>query len=273
MQPFELFKKTPQSNCGRCGYPACLAFAAAVCKGGEDPAKCPDLEVADLGLDRGGEVSLEALPGQRVLELVTHLQSKIAQLSLAELAAPLGCESAAAGDGEVLRFSYLGQPVELGRAGILLAGAEPEDHRDQILLYNYICCRGGAPPSHDWVGLESLPNTISKVRTLATYCEQPLAALFADHPQKAVQAACRAMGGQPWPEAAADLAMIIPVLPRLPLAVLFWAAAPEDGFAARAKVLFDRRVLDFLDVESLVFAAERMAERLGQLLAESRAGK
>lgn len=238
MQPLELFKKTPKTNCGRCGYPTCLAFAAAVCKGGEEWQKCPDLDGSGLESLPSDGAALEELPRQRHRELVTHLQSKITPLSLARLAAPLGGELGTDTHGEVLRFSYLGQPVELGQ--------------------------GGEPPTHDWVGLESLPNTISKVRTLATYCEQPLARLFAEHPATAVADACRSLGGRPWPEAAADLAMIIPVLPRVPLAVLFWAAAPEDGFAAKAKVLFDRRVLDFLDLESLVFAAERLAERLEQ---------
>jgi hypothetical protein len=32
------------------------------------------------------------------------------------------------------------------------------------------------------------------------------------------------------------------------------------------KVLFDRRVLDFLDLESLVFSAERLADRLAALI-------
>ncbi|MCI5159325.1 MAG: DUF3786 domain-containing protein, partial [Candidatus Electrothrix sp. AUS1_2] len=36
----------------------------------------------------------------------------------------------------------------------------------------------------------------------------------------------------------------------------------EDGFDARVKILFDQHVMDFLDLESLVFAAERMADRL-----------
>ena len=42
MQPLEFIKFTPRTNCGECGYAACLAFAAAVTKGGENPEKCPD---------------------------------------------------------------------------------------------------------------------------------------------------------------------------------------------------------------------------------------
>jgi len=267
MNPYDLFKKTPQSNCGQCGYPACLAFAAAVTKGGEDPGKCPFLDPADPDLARRDGPQLEQLSRQRDLELVEYLKSKIAGLDLAALAAPLGCKATTGDDGQALLFSFLGQRVKLDRNGVLIDGVEPEDPRDQILLYNYVHSRGGAAPAQrDWIGLESLPNTISKVRTLATYCEKPLAALFAAHPPAAVLAAGERLGGRELTASAADLAVIVPVLPRVPLCLHFWAAAPEEGFSAQAKVLFDRRVLDFLDLETLVFAGERLADRLAQLL-------
>ena len=44
------------------------------------------------------------------------------------------------------------------------------DPRDQILLYNYVASGGGQAPQGMWVGMESLPNSIAKVRTLAAYC-------------------------------------------------------------------------------------------------------
>lgn len=106
------------------------------------------------------------------------------------------------------------------------------------------------------------------MRTLATYCEERLAALFAGSPRAAVLSACGRLGGLNLPDASADLACMVPVLPRVPHCLLFWGEEPEDGFAARVKVLFDRRVLDFLDLESLVFSAERLADRLALLLAD-----
>jgi len=265
MQPFELLKRTPKSNCGQCGYPTCLAFAAAVSKGGAAPGKCPFLDWRGLELPQIQEAALDELPRQRELELVEHLKGKIAHLALAELAVPLGGQLTRDQDGETLTFLYLGQEARLNRDTILLDGESPADHRDQILIYNYIHGRGGSGPAGEWVGLESLPNTISKVKTLATYCEQPLAALFNAHPASAVLAAGTRLGGKAAADAA-DLGMIVPVLPRLEIYLLFWAAAPEEGFAAQSKALFDRRVLEVLDVESLVFAAERLAERLALLL-------
>jgi hypothetical protein len=59
--------------------------------------------------------------------------------------------------------------------------------------------------------------------------------------------------------------LIIPVLPLVPQYLLFWEEDQDVGIEAKAKVLFDQNVLDFLDLESLVFSAERFAERLLQL--------
>lgn len=58
---------------------------------------------------------------------------------------------------------------------LTLAGGPPDDPRDQILLYNYVAFGGGVAPSETWIGMESLPNSISKISTLSTYCEQKLA--------------------------------------------------------------------------------------------------
>lgn len=271
LNPFDLFKKTPKTNCGQCGYPACLAFAAAVTKGGEDPGKCPFLDPADSELARREGAALEQLPRQRELELVAHLKGKIAALDFAAIAGPLGCTAINVPEGELLLFSFLGREVRLSKDGVLLDGAAPEDPRDQILLYNYVHFRGGAEPDRrDWIGLESLPNTISKVKTLAVYCERPLAELFSRHSPAAMLAAGGRLGGEVPAETAADLSMIVPVLPRVPLCLHFWAEAPEEGFSARAKVLFDRWVLDFLDLETLVFAGERLADRLALLLEQGR---
>ena len=48
----------------------------------------------------------------------------------------------------------------------------------------------------------------------------------------------------------------------VPQQFLFWDEEPEDGFEAKVKILFDSKVLDHLDVESLVFSSERLADKL-----------
>jgi len=266
MNPFEIVKRTPKTNCGQCGYPTCLAFSAAVAKSGEDFGKCPYLDTAGLNLEQKQGIAFEELSGQRDLALIEHLKDKISALDFTRIAAPLGA-TLCGEDNRTLSFPFLAQEVLLSRQGILLDGCTPDDPRDQILIYNYIHSQGGPNPTLDWIGLETLPNSISKVRTLATYCENRLAELFAHLPSETIISACNRLGGVAHPVPSATLGCIIPVLPKIPQYLVYWEAEPEDGFPAKVKILFDRQVLNFLDLESLIFSAERMAERLAVLLA------
>ena len=269
LNPLEFIRYTARNNCGECGHPSCLAFSVAVTKGGADPSKCPYLNPAgfDVGGTRPGEDGLERVErgqDERDMALVAHLKTKIHDLCFSDIAPRLGAEWVVAQPG-LLRFSYLGRLVELEMDGLLMAGNALVDPRDQILLYNYVASSGSDLPAGDWIGMESLPNSISKVRTLSAYCEQPLAKHFSGRPVQFARV-CELVGGRPaQEESSATLAFIIPVLPHLPHFLLFWDEEPDEGFESRVKVLFDRHVLDYLDIESLVFAAERMAEHLMEL--------
>jgi len=270
VNPLEFVVLTPKSNCGRCGHPTCLAFAVAVTKGGAAATGCPFVDPKSLPAEFVQEGNMKGLQAvdrgqeERDMALVAHLKSKVQGLDFSRLAVRLGAEWTPDRPDE-LRFSYLGRPVVLGRAHLQVDGRQLIDPRDQILIYNYVAFGGGDPPQGIWVGMESLPNSISKVRTLATYCEQRLSTRFCGRP-KVLEELCQQVGGDLGPsEQSADVGMIIPVLPFVPIYLLFWDEDPEDGFDARVKVLFDQEVMDFLDLESLVFAAERLADRLAEL--------
>ena len=60
--------------------------------------------------------------------------------------------------------------------------------------------------------------------------------------------------------ASADRAYEFRGLARVPLLLLLWAA--QEGFPARASVLVDRGLLDYLDQEASLFVAESLAGRL-----------
>lgn len=269
MQPHEFLKLTKMDNCGECGYPACLAFAASVTKGGEDPSKCPYIDRSQLGdefssKDRGkdGLSGVERALDEKDLALVAHLKSKIESIDMEKVAVSTGCEWNSE-EPNMMRFLYLGQEVLLSTDGILINGEEPEDPRDQILLYNYIYFGGGDEPVPDWIGMESLPNSISKVHTLNRYCEDRISDHFAGKPEHLLDCGVKISGREiKDTEQNCNVALIFQVLPRLPIFLLFWDEEPEDGFPAKVKVLFDRNVLDILDLESLVFTAERTAEHL-----------
>jgi hypothetical protein len=269
VQPFEFLKFTPKTNCRECGYAACLAFAAAVTKGGENPGKCPYVNISRLGDEfsmagrvTGGLSGAIGVLDEKDMALVAHLKSKIREVDFSEIAPILGCTWSGVEDN-LLSFRYLGHDVTLSGEGVFLDGKEAEEPRDQILLYNYIFYGGGAAISDVWVGLESLPNSISKVRTLRVYCEERIANYFCGKEALLKECAGKIDAvSRDHQKPGCSAAFQIAVLPRLPMLLLFWDEDREDGFPPRVKILYDQNVLDVLDIESLVFASERMAERL-----------
>jgi hypothetical protein len=273
MNPLDILQRTPKTNCGECGHATCLAFAAAVARAGEEVTLCPYINLEGLELvssvgKKDMDELAEQVNQQQNLALVKYLQSKISSFDFGAIAGSLGADWSAE-QPDFLSFRYLGRELKLGKSNVLLDNDTVVDPRDQILLYNYIHCGGGRKPDGNWVGMESLPNSISKVKTLATYCEEKIAKSFVGKPLSMLLEISQKLDGITGPgdlSESATAAFVIPVLPMIPQFLLFWDEEPDDGFEAKAKVLFDHHVLDFLDIESLLFSAERLAERIVDLL-------
>jgi len=273
MNPLEILQRTPKTNCGECGYTACLAFATAVSRAGADIALCPYVDMQGLDAVITGSVrNMEDLAGQvsdeHDLALVQHLQKKVSLLDFGSIAPLLGA-AWHSDKPDLLHIRYLGQDVKLGKTEIFMDNDTIVDPRDQILLYNYVHSGGGRKPDNTWIGMESMPNSISKVRTLATYCEKKIAEQLSGNPPELLNDIGKRLDGYEGPlelSSSTTSALVVPVLPMVPQFLLFWEEEPDEGFEPKAKVLFDHHVLDFLDIESLVFSAERFAEMLLKLI-------
>ncbi len=219
-----------------------------------------EFTVTDRG--SGGLSGVAGLLDEKDMALVTHLKGKVREVDFSAVASHLGCDWSGV-ETNLLYFRYLGHEYTLSCEGIFFGGKEVQEPRDQILLYNYVYYGGGDARSGEWVGMESLPNSISKVRTLRVYCEERIASQFCGK-----EALLRECAGRIDAVPRVDLeqsctaAFQVAVLPRLPIVLLFWDEEREEGFPSRVKVLYDQNVLSVLDIESLVFASERMAERL-----------
>jgi len=272
MNPHDILHRTPKTNCGECGYPACLAFAAAVARAGADISTCPYINLQGLQVNvLSGKKDMENLAEQVAEEqdwaLIKHLQQKVSELDFGSIAAALGATWNQQ-KPDILSLRYLGSEVMLGKTAIRMGNDTVVDPRDQILLYNYVHSCGGNKPDGTWIGMESLPNSISKIKTLATYCEKRVAKLLSGKPPYLLTELGLHLDGYEGPTdlgSTATSSLVVPVLPMLPQYLLFWEEDTDVGIEAEAKVLFDHNVLDFLDLESLVFSAERFAENLIQL--------
>ncbi len=262
MNALDILKKTPKTNCGDCGYPACMAFAVAVVSGGESLRHCPYIQVEAISEeDMADSVQHVSDPDTVLLK---SLKAKVRSIDIGGLAHRLGGEIVTENNMEMLRLSYLGDTVFISSERIISSAGNELDPRDQILLYNYLFFGGAGDLSNEWVGLESFPNSISKVVTLRRYTEEKLAAEFTgriDRFKEVLERLC----ATDVMECHADMCMVVPVLPRVPIQVHFWDADDDDGFPASVKMLFDSNALEFLDIESLIFAAERITEKACEL--------
>lgn len=260
----DLYKKLPRTNCGACGVPTCLAFATKVVVEGKALEDCPYLPPEALSLaDRIAGQQQQGIGRKRdqLAIALKHLQEKVAPLDLEAQAARLGAEFGQEDGRPYLRFPYFGRPVQVFKDEIRYAPAAAPNPWDAILLYNYIASHGSRPPQGSWVKFESLPNSISKAKTLHRL-ERDLAAAFSGRvPTLSHRAAT--LGAVPVRFSnQADLQAVFTPLPRLPILLIFREAEPEEGFAAQAEFLFDAGVLDYLDLESLLFLVERLMDHL-----------
>ncbi len=249
----DILKQTKKDNCGKCGYPTCMAFAAAVHTGACPKSSCPFVEADEEGLP--------AAMHDPETALAMELKGKVRNVDLEKRAMGLGGRVVATGSGMALRLRYLGRDVFISPDRVFAEDGSELETRDQILLYNYLFFGGKGRLSGEWTGLESFPNSISKVTTLRRYTEEKIARCFAGKPIQFLKR-CKEFGGREVEGCHADACVTVFVLPKVPIRLNFWDEDREDGLPPEVKALFDRRALDFLDIESLIFAAERLSETI-----------
>ncbi len=257
----ELLRYLPKTNCQACGLESCLLFALKVFSGEIPIEKCPYLSE---------EIQVKVSPQKRLsfnqlLENLKYLKEKFSSLNVVNSVESLGLklkekdfliEIPYLDLFVAINFSPEGYPLSLRE----LRG-EGLDPRDEILICNYFIFKGKDRLTFDFVGLETFPHSLSKVKTLQKYAEEPLAKLFYEIKEAPLDylKAFRISGFR---KESSNFEFIIWILPKVPLRVVFWEGDEEEGLPPSCKVLYDSSALSYLDLECLVFCAERFAERL-----------
>lgn len=261
----EVLKHLPRTNCGDCGQATCLAFATQVIKEGENLQKCPHLTVAASPMAATVAAQQQAGIGRRRESIAISLevlQAKVAPLDFAALAQGLGADYGEEAGRPYLAIPYFGFCVQAFKDELRYPPEALADPWDAILLYNYIASEGQEPVSGRWIAYNSLPNSVSKAKTLARL-EAKLAAHFAGAAAR-LQEQVQQLGGEMTMVGGEDAdvqAAFLP-LPRVPILLLFWDADLDEGFAPQARFLFDGSVTSYLDLEGMLFMVEHLLERL-----------
>ena len=265
LTPLHLYKLTPRTNCGECGFPTCLAFSTQVIVGRGNLQDCPYL-VPDALAPFHAQLAEQHLAGigirrESFQKTFEFLRGEVEKWDFGMIAGSLGAAFEERKGTPSLKFPYFGRQVRVTRDDVLPEVGEPLDPWEKILLYNYVI-GGAVDPSGVWVGMESLPNSVSKIKSLRSHCEGPLARAFAGKMDLLPSAVAGLGMLLTLSEEKVDFGAEFQILPRLPVRVLWWDEDPSEGFQAKAKFIFDSRVLQVVDLESLIFACEQLTDRL-----------
>jgi len=265
LTPIDLYKLTPKTNCAECGFQTCLAFATQVIVGQGDLDACRYLDQQALQPFRSrlaeqheAGIGVRREGFEKTLQFLRH---EVMKWPFADIAGNLGARFFQMNEEPTLELTYFGAPVIVTTDDISTASGAELNPWEKVLLYNYVI--GGAQePTGVWVGMESLPNSVSKIKSLRAHCEQKLARAFAgrtDQLPQLVQGLGRELALN---EEKVDFAADFQILPKLALRILWWDEDLTEGFESRVKFLFDSGVLGTLDLESLLFACEQLTDRL-----------
>jgi hypothetical protein len=260
-------KVLPKTNCGDCGYPTCLAFAGMVVSRKLPLNGCPHL-AAEVIARCQPELDAQHAAGkwtQRDLaaDALNWAKERAASMRLEDLPARIGGTLTERDGAPMLSLPYFDSTIQIGTDGIHDAAGGELGRWEQVFIYNHMAQGGSRRPTGRWKALQEIPNTVSKIKSMHAQVEAPLRERFSGR-RGALAAAARRIGGEDVSaqSESADLAFCFQALPRVPVMLLFWEDDPDAGFAAEIKLAFDETITEHLDIESILFLSEHLAQRL-----------
>ncbi len=192
------------------------------------------------------------------LDAARQLASAIAPGKAAERA---GCVFEGDEEAGVFRVGFLGEEVSVTYPEFeVMGGAGPIPPHVAALLVYYLGTTDGTAPEGRWVSFAELPDGSFYSRAFRGYTGELLAARFGDD-FPALGAAAATLGGAEL-AGLADAAWRLVALPRVPLAVLWWAS--DEEFPARADILFDSSATRHLPLDGCAVLGSWVTARLAR---------
>ncbi len=191
--------------------------------------------------------------------LATQIEDVRAALAEREPAEIARSSGARLDDHEDLTIEFLGQTYVVTWPDLVVRDADGAECSPpvQSSLLQHLDCADGAPIEGRWVSLRELPNGAFYERAFQGYTGQRLARTFRGDVDGFREAA-RSVGGEPLD--VGDASFQFWVLPRVPLAVVYWAG--DDEFPASAHVLFDASAAHYHHLEMLAHLGSTLCSRI-----------
>ena len=255
----ETYKLLPKTNCGKCGTPTCFGFAAKLASHLASPDDCPAITEAARAILRENNKGKNDSPGTVYEQALEVLKQKIKAVDFKKAAALFGADYLGP---EVLELMFLNERYHVTKEKILDASGNEARPWISILIYNHLCMPDPPEPSGEWISFGAIPQSHAKDKAWIGHVEEVVAKHFSGN-AAALRAACERQGGvRTEVKGSQDAAYGFRFFPHYPVLLLFYDEVPDENFPAQCKILLDRNVPHYLDIESIVVLGEEFAARL-----------
>lgn len=148
--------------------------------------------------------------------------------------------------------------------GVTNANGAAPSHSVSVLLCRYILqCPEQPPDPGPLVTYKDFKDAAPYVGGFRATAEKPIADHFTGHPD-ALEQACEGLGGTPFDtDAACQLAICLPALPRVPIYLMF--NDQDEEFSADCRLLFRESAKHYLDMECLAIVGGVLAAWLRRM--------
>lgn len=264
----DLYKSIlPKTNCRDCGFPTCLAFASSVVSEKHPLKNCPHIPAIVLARCEE-ELSAQYAEGKWLKrdladEALKWARGRAASMAVEDLPGRIGGELIRSETEIGLRLPYFTDNLTVFGTTISRSDGSALTRLEQVFILNHMAQGGSAAPTGHWKGFVEFPNTVSKLVSMKSQVEEPLIEHFSGRKEELRKRALQ-LGAIPLSanKGAADVAVVFTALPRIPVALLFWDATPNEDFQAQVKLMFDETIIEHLDLESIIFLSERIRQML-----------
>ena len=259
--PFDIYKLLPQTNCGECTLPNCLAFSAAIIKGQKQLADCPYIKNEDkeqLASRIGTREDFNRTRGED-LEV---LKNKVSRIDFSAKADVLGAKLVS----DKLAIKSLGKDFFVDSNGTVTSECHTHVWMTVPLL-SYIVQSNGKDITGNWVPFRELKDGSPMNPLFVQRSEKPLKKLL-DSNSELLGDLISMFSGQRADNNlfSSDIALSLYPLPKVPVLICYWN--PEGDLDSDLNIFFDASVENHLKIESifslgvgLVMMFEKIAQK------------
>jgi hypothetical protein len=238
----DIYKKLPQTNCGKCQLPSCLAFAAAIHANRKKLQECQEL-TPEIRAELSAKLNKpDPMEIEQAL-FVDKLRKKMESINLEAVAPLIG----AMVKNDRIIINSRGKDFIFDRKGNMTSECHIISWVQAPML-SYITYKTHAEITGRWVSFREIRGGIEWQTLFTNRCEEPLRKLADENPDLFNDLIDLFRGKTiEWYEA--DIALILYPLPKFP--ILFCYQAPEDDLGSKLTIFFDECCSVNLHIKSI----------------------